>query len=79
MHWSFGIESCPPSMRWEDIIKGPSKEAVRAHVNKIGRYNELRTADGGALVRIDPLRLGPVASGRVSDPGLSSGTHRKAA
>ena len=41
MHPSFGIEYQCSSTKWEDVIKGPSREAVLAHTYKVLHYREL--------------------------------------
>ncbi len=41
MHRSFGIETRPTSMIWQDIIRGPSIREVRAHLHKIQNYSRL--------------------------------------
>ena len=41
MHPSFGIEFTCSSTRWDDIMKGPSKEAVLAHSYKVLHYRSL--------------------------------------
>ena len=41
MHPSFGIEYQAPSLKWEDVIKGPSREAVLDHTYKVLHYREL--------------------------------------
>jgi hypothetical protein len=46
MHPSFGIEYQCPSLKWEDVMKGPSREAVLAHTFKILHYRELFGANG---------------------------------
>jgi hypothetical protein len=79
MHWSFGIETYPTSLRWEDIMKGPSKAAVRAHTNKLAHYNELRVSEGGMLVQLDASRHAHLATERLSHPGPFASRPRKAA
>jgi hypothetical protein len=37
MSRSFGIDTRPTSIRWVDIIRGPSKAEVLAHIAKIHR------------------------------------------
>jgi hypothetical protein len=57
MHPSFGIEYQCPSLRWEDVMKGPSREAVLAHTFKVLHYRELFGAQGataGDDARRDP-------------------------
>jgi hypothetical protein len=46
MHPSFGIEYQCPSLKWEDVMKGPSREAVLAHTFKVLHYRELFGAQG---------------------------------
>jgi len=41
MHPSFGIEFTCSSTRWDDIMKGPSREAVLAHSYKVLHYRSL--------------------------------------
>lgn len=41
MHNSFGMETAPRSLRWNDLVKGPSVADVRAHTLKIGRYRQV--------------------------------------
>ncbi len=41
MHPSFGIEYQCSSTKWEDVMKGPSREAVLAHTYKVLHYKEL--------------------------------------
>ena len=41
MHPSFGIEFTCSSTKWDDIMKGPSKEAVLAHSYKVLHYRSL--------------------------------------
>jgi hypothetical protein len=41
MHPSFGIEYQCSSTNWEDVMKGPSREAVLAHTYKVLHYREL--------------------------------------
>ena len=41
MHPSFGIEYRCSSFKWEDLMKGPSGEAVLAHTFKVLHYREL--------------------------------------
>lgn len=57
MHPSFGIEYRCPSLKWEDVMKGPSREAVLAHTFKVLHYRELFGAQGataGDDTRRDP-------------------------
>jgi hypothetical protein len=42
MQLSFGIEASVRGNRWADVVGGPSKEEVLAHVNKIANYQALR-------------------------------------
>lgn len=35
---SFGMDSRPVSARWADVVRGPSKEQVLAHVAKLAGY-----------------------------------------
>ena len=48
MHPSFGIEYQCPSLKWEDVMKGPSREAVLAHTYKVLHYRELFGPQGAA-------------------------------
>jgi hypothetical protein len=48
MHPSFGIEYRCSSFKWEDLMKGPSREAVLAHTFKVLHYRELFGAQGNA-------------------------------
>ena len=41
MHRSFGIETRPTSMNWQDIIRGPAIREVRDHLRKIHNYSQL--------------------------------------
>lgn len=41
MHPSFGIEYQCSSTKWEDVMKGPSREAVLAHTYKVLHYSGL--------------------------------------
>jgi hypothetical protein len=49
MHPSFGIEYQCPSLKWEDVMKGPSREAVLAHTFKFLHYRELFGAHGATV------------------------------
>ena len=57
MHPSFGIEYQCPSLKWEDVMKGPSREAVLAHTFKVLHYRELFGAQGATAG--DDARQGP--------------------
>lgn len=35
---SFGMDICPTSTRWTDIVLGPSKKQVAAHLAKVHYY-----------------------------------------
>ena len=62
MHPSFGIEYQCPSLKWEDVMKGPSREAVLAHTFKVLHYRELFGAQGptaGVVSRRDPEEAAP--------------------
>ena len=62
MHPSFGIEYRCPSLKWEDVMKGPSREAVLAHIYKVLHYRELFGAQGlmaGDDARHDPEEAAP--------------------
>ena len=62
MHPSFGIEYQAPSLKWEDVMKGPSREAVLAHAFKVLHYRELFGAQGptaGDDARHDPEEAAP--------------------
>lgn len=41
MHPSFGIEYRCSSTKWEDVMKGPTCEAVLSHTYKVLHYREL--------------------------------------
>jgi hypothetical protein len=41
MHPTFGIEYQCPSLKWADVMKGPSREAVLAHTFKVLHFREL--------------------------------------
>ena len=41
MHPSFGIEFTCSSTKWDEVMKGPSKEAVLAHSYKVLHYRSL--------------------------------------
>ena len=41
MHPSFGIEFVCPSMKWEDVLRGPSQSAVLAHTHKVLNYRTI--------------------------------------
>ena len=57
MHPSFGIEYQCPSLKWEDVMKGPSREAVLAHTFKVLHYRELFR--GPSLAAEDDTRRDP--------------------
>ena len=62
MHPSFGIEYQAPSLKWADVIKGPSREAVLAHTFKVLHYRELFGASGATArdnARRDPDEAAP--------------------
>ena len=62
MHPSFGIEYQCSSLKWEDVMKGPSREAVLAHTFKVLHYRELFGAQGatpGDDARHDPEEVVP--------------------
>ena len=62
MHPSFGIEYQCPSLKWKDVMKGPSREAVLAHTFKVLHYRELFGAQGptaGDDTRQDPEKAAP--------------------
>ena len=40
MSASFGIETYPRSLRWDDIRNGPPAEAVLQHLRKVVHYRE---------------------------------------
>ena len=48
MRPSFGIEYQCPSLKWKDVMKGPSREAVLAHTYKVLHYRELFGPQGAA-------------------------------
>jgi hypothetical protein len=35
---TFGMDTCPTSTRWRDIIRGPTSAQVRAHVAKLAGF-----------------------------------------
>jgi hypothetical protein len=37
---SFGMDAYPTSIRWRDIMRGPTSAQVRAHVAKLARFLE---------------------------------------
>ncbi|MGQ7793200.1 hypothetical protein ACUN0C_12385 [Faunimonas sp. B44] len=41
MHASFGIETASGSTRWADVLRGPSRAEVLAHVRKLANYPAL--------------------------------------
>ena len=41
MHASFGMETTPRSLRWDDLVKGPPVADVRAHTLKFGRQAQV--------------------------------------
>ena len=41
MHPSFGIEFTCTTTKWEEVMKGPSREAVLAHTYKVLHYRSL--------------------------------------
>jgi hypothetical protein len=41
MHPSFGIEFTCSSTKWDEVMKGPSREAVLAHSYKVLHYRSL--------------------------------------
>jgi hypothetical protein len=45
MHPSFGIEFTCSSTKWDEVMKGPSKEAVLAHCYKVLHYRSLFGSD----------------------------------
>jgi len=48
MHPSFGMEYKCPSLEWKELMKGPSQNAVFAHLRKVLQYRSLFNA-GGSL------------------------------
>jgi hypothetical protein len=44
MHRSFGMECRPRSLKWDDLMRGPSRADVRRHVRKIANYRTLMPA-----------------------------------
>jgi hypothetical protein len=70
MHPSFGIEYQCPSFLWEDVMKGPSREAVLAHSFKVLHYRTLFGQPGSAA-SIEGARL-------VSDRTAPSSEHEAA-
>ena len=63
MHPSFGIEYQCTSLKWGDVLKGPSREAVLAHTFKVLHYHSLfggpGTSMGSAEIRDNPDPVGP--------------------
>ena len=53
MHPSFGIEFTCSSTKWDDIMKGPSREAVLAHSYKVLHYRSLFGSGEGARRKAD--------------------------
>ena len=41
MHRSFGMFSRPRSMKWADLMRGPSPAEVRRHIRKCANYQAL--------------------------------------
>jgi hypothetical protein len=41
MHRSFGMNSKPRSMKWEDVMRGPTLAEVGTHIRKITHYQKL--------------------------------------
>jgi hypothetical protein len=75
MHPSFGIEYQCPSLKWEDVMKGPAREAVLAHTFKVLHYRELFGAQG--LTAGDDARRDPEATAPA--PNHAVDYHAKAA
>jgi hypothetical protein len=79
MHPSFGIETRPTSMRWEDIIKGPPLEAVRAHLFKVVNYTTLMSEKVSTPRMLNQDKPAPVVSERSVDAGHAAEDQRLAA
>jgi hypothetical protein len=47
MHNSFGMECRPRSMKWDDLMRGPSRAEVRRHVRKLANYPTSTTLKRG--------------------------------
>jgi hypothetical protein len=56
MHPSFGIEYQCSSTKWEDVMKGPSREAVLAYTYKVLHYRELFGTPGATAQGEDNRR-----------------------
>ena len=76
MHPSFGIEFVCPSMKWEDVLRGPSQAAVLAHTDKVLNYRSI-FGSTGVEVATGPAELEAVR--RVSSDGHSFAERRAAA
>jgi len=75
MHPSFGIEYQCPSLKWEDVMKGPSREAVLAHTFKVLHYREL--FGGPSLAAGNDTRRDPEETASAPDHAVDC--HAKAA
>ena len=64
MHPSFGIEFTCSSTKWEDVMKGPSREAVLAHTYKVLHYRSL-------------FGSGEVARHKCRHPAVPPGGHAR--
>ena len=56
------METIPASTRWQDIVQGPSKEAVRAHIRKIANYTTLKSVEDGSPIMPKADGIDPVTS-----------------
>ena len=73
MHPSFGIEFTCSSTKWDEVMKGPSREAVLAHSYKVLHYRSL-FGSGEATphkVAIQPSRSERKHTGE-EEPALTS-------
>jgi hypothetical protein len=76
MHPSFGIEFRCPSFEWNDLMKGPSRQAVLDHTHKFLHYRSLFDT-GGAPCGSDreashPDEAGKSARSRSQRPDRAS-------
>ena len=56
MHPSFGMEYKCPSLEWKELMKGPSQEAVFAHLRKVLHYRSLFNPGGTLTASEQPSR-----------------------
>ena len=45
MHKSFGMDGQPKSLKWDDLMRGPSLQEVSRQLNKVVNYHALVRAD----------------------------------